>query len=451
MKIRDKLSLQFTLISTFLLLIVLTCIYLFTSEYRKNNFHERLLDRAMINAELFLAKDNLSEEKFREVQTKYPQSLPEEIVHIYDEKNNPVFINVNAKQWPVEIIEGVRKKKTIYYSDGIRQTVGVYYIDNSGNFTVLLSAIDAYGLKQMHQLLLAMGAAFLISFLITLYTGRIFSKISLSPITGVVNEVKFIRSTSLHQRLKVKKGKDEINELAVTFNNLLEHLEQSFESQSSFLAHASHELRTPFTSIIGEIEVVLSNNRTTHEYKKTLESVLTQSVKLNNLLNDLFELTQSNIDSSGFQQIRLDELLWQVKDEWANRIQDSKIELQYNLPEDSRKLTIMGNDHLLFIALGNLIKNAIKFSNNNTIILKLSFHNDNAIISIKDLGIGISVHDTQNIFQPFYRGSNAVNYDGFGIGLSLAEKILRLHNATISVISQLNRGTEFLINFPVND
>ena len=262
-----------------------------------------------------------------------------------------------------------------------------------------------------------------------------------------MNDVKFIRSTSLNKRLQTKASKDEINELAITFNNLLEHLEQSFEAQTSFVAHASHEMRTPVTSIIGNIEVTLSHSRHKEEYKRILEGVLLESEKLKELLDNLFELTQLNVESIEFGEIRFDEFLWQVKDEWMNRVKDSIIELRYDLPSDSSKITIYGNERLLFLAVGNIIKNAIKFSDNRPVFCKLYVSNNCPVISIRDNGIGISNDDILQIFQPFFRGKNTSGYDGMGIGLSLANKIFRLHNATIEINSKLSVGTEFIIRF----
>jgi signal transduction histidine kinase len=447
MKIKDRLSLQFTLISAVLLLLVLTGIWLLAVRYRKIEFQERLLERAITKAELFLAKDNLSEEKFRDVQKRYYQTLQEEVVQIYDDNYESVFIKDTAAKWPRKIIDRVKKYKFISYSEGNKKTIGIYYVDNSGNFTVLASALDRYGQREMQRLLWVMLVAFLISVLILFFSGRLFANIALSPMIKVIRDVKVIRSTSLDKRLQIKGGKDEINELTVTFNNLLEHLEQSFSTQRSFVAHASHELRTPITSIIGDIEVTLSQKRDSSEYTETLKKVLAESEKLSDLINNLFDLAEANIDISEFQDIRLDELLWQVKDEWTNRIQDSKIELKYKLPEEPGKYTIRGNVYLLFIALGNIIKNAIKFSNNNVINCMLYMQQDSPVISIRDMGIGIDKSDIDNIFQPFYRGANALGYTGFGIGLSLSEKILRLHNARISVRSELSKGTEFRIYF----
>jgi signal transduction histidine kinase len=447
MKVRDRLSLQFTNISAIILLGILSGIYFLTLRYKENDFRIRLIDRAITNAELFLAQDNLSEEKFKEVQKKFPLSLPSEIVRIYNDHNESVFIKDSSFQWPSSVINQVRKQKFIYYSQDLRQIVGIYYVDNSGNFTVLVSAIDVYGAQQMHQLFLVMLGIFIISVFIHFFAGRLFARIALSPIIKVINEVKIIRSSSLDKRLETKGGKDEINELVYTFNNLLEHLEQSFGAQKAFVAHASHELRTPVTSIIGEVEVTLSQERNKEEYKTTLEGVLNESARLNDLINNLFDLAQANVEISDFQDVRLDELIWQVKDEWTNKIPESNVELYYNLPEDPKKYTIQGNSHLLFIAVGNILKNAIKFSDNKIVTCKMFLQNNSPVISIRDIGIGINREDIQHVFQPFFRGANARGYSGYGIGLSLADKILRLHNVRISIYSDLGKGTEFVLSF----
>jgi signal transduction histidine kinase len=449
MKIRDRLSLQFTIVSAVLLFLVLAAIYLVTWENQKKDFYGHLRERAITNAELFLAQDNLSEEKFREVQKKYPQSLPEEIVRIYNDQDQSVFIKDSSFQWQRSVIDQVRKEKSIEYAKGNRQIVGIYYIDNSGNFVILASAIDTYGFDQQRQLFLIMLIGFLISVCVLFFAGRLFARIALSPMIKVINDVKIIRSSSLNKRLETKEGKDEINELAVTFNNLLEHLEQSFEAQSSFVAHASHELRTPITSIIGDVEVTLSQEREKSDYKKTLEGVLAESEKLNDLINNLFELAQTNIDITEFRDLRLDELIWQIKDEWNGRLPDSKIDLQYHLPEDTRKYTIQGNNYLLFIAISNILKNAIKFSDNHEVTCRLYMNNHTPVISIRDKGIGIGKEDLQKIFQPFYRGSNTFGYAGYGVGLSLADKIFRLHNVRVTVQSQLDKGTEFQLFFSI--
>jgi signal transduction histidine kinase len=446
MKIRDRLSIQFTLIFALLLLLVLSTIYVTSEKNRKIDFNHHLRDRALTVAELFLAEDNLSKEKFQEVQKRYPVSLPEETVRMYNDRYEPVFIKQNSFQWSKSLIDEVIAAREIYFQKGNKQCVGIYYNDNSGNFVVIASAVDTYGLQWMRELLRDMLAAFFFSVIIMFLGGRLFARNALAPISKVISDVKFIRSTSLNKRVQTKKSKDELNELAITFNNLLEHLEQSFDTQRSFIANASHELRTPLTAITGDIEVTLAKERTAEEYQETLQTVLAETLKLNDLVNNLFELAQANIDLESFEDVRLDELIWQVKDEWTNKVPGSDIELIYNLSSDSRRYTIQGNRELLFIALGNIINNAIKFSGNKKIICQID-QAENTLIRIKDSGIGIPEGDLDKIFKPFQRGSNTNGFAGTGIGLSLTEKIIRLHGASIRVNTAYKEGTEFIISF----
>lgn len=447
MTIRDRLSLQYTLVSAVLLFGVLTGIYLLTARYRRSDFREQLMDRAITNAQLFLAQDNMSAEKFRDVQKKYPLRLSQEVVRIYNDKDEPVFIQNETFQWPHSLIDKVRKQRTLQLQQGDKFTCGIYYPDNSGNFTVLASAVDTFGQEEMKQLFWVMFVAFFISIFVLFFAGRLFARIALAPMIKVISDVRFIRSTSLDKRLEIKDGRDEINELANTFNNLLEHLQQAFEAQSSFVAHASHELKTPVTSIIGDVEVTLSQPRGVDEYRQTLQGVLGEAEKLSDLINNLFELAQTNTGFAEFRELRLDELLWQLKDECTTRVPGSRIDLQYHLSEDMRKYTVQANNYLLFLAIGNILRNAMKFSDNRVVYCGLYLKNDHPVISIRDTGIGISPEDLGNIFQPFFRGANTFGYSGYGVGLSLADKILRLHNVRVTVHSELNKGTEFLLYF----
>jgi signal transduction histidine kinase len=251
----------------------------------------------------------------------------------------------------------------------------------------------------------------------------------------------------LDKRLASGNNKDEIADLSATINNLLEHLEQSFSAQKSFVANASHELRTPLTSAMGMIEVTLRSVRTAAEYRKVLENLLAETSRINELINRLFELVNANIDTDDLTEVRMDELMWQLKDEWENRLPGSRVDLEFLLPNNVAEFTIQGNWLLLFVAIGNIVKNAVKFSHKLPVSCTVYCENGLAVVSVSDRGIGISPDDIGNIFQPFYRGSNTMGFEGMGVGLSLSEKILKLHNASIHVQSQMDKGTTFTIRF----
>ncbi len=446
MKVKNRLSLQFTFMFAILLFIVLPGIYVQVEQNRKESFFAKLDDRALIVGELYLAQDNMSPENFKKVIEKYPQTLSNEVTRIYNDKFQPVFIKEDSVSWSKNIIQQVIEKKKTHFTIGNQQVVGLYYIDNSGNFVVIASAIDDSGNQNMKNLRLIMLFSFLVSLIITFLLGRLFATIALQPILKITNDLKIIRSASLNKRLTLTQYKnDEINQLSISINNLLEHLEQSFHDQQSFIAHASHELRTPLTKILGNAEITLKNDREKEEYKNTIQGIIKETEKLSALINSLLDLSQASIDTAELQKIRLDELLWEVVDEWGSKT--DLVKVNYNLPENPEKYTIQGNRRLLFIAISNILKNAIKFSGNKEVLCDMHCNENGVFITIRDKGIGIDKQELTHIFQAFYRAANAFKYPGIGIGLSLAEKIIRLHNGIIEVTSIVNEGTTFSITF----
>ena len=449
MKVRDRLSVQFTFMFAVLLLLVLTGIYLFVERNRVKSFFDKLDDRAITVAQFYFAEDNLSQENFKNVIKKFPLSLSNEVIRIYDDRYQAKFIPEDSVRWDKSLLRSIASQKQVHLTDNKRQITGIYYVDNSGNYIIIISAIDDSGYHNMHELGLIMLFFFLFSLVVTFLLGRIFSQIALFPIVKITNNLKVIRSSSLDQRLPIHKNKaDEIDMLSLTINQLLEHLEQSFESQQSFIAHASHELRTPITTILGEAETTLMNNRTRDEYKATLQSIIKETDHLHYIINSLMELVQTSLENTDFQSIRMDELIWEIVDELSTKNTDQHIRVNYNLPPDASKYTIQGNRQLLFIAVTNILKNALKFSDRKEVYCEIFCNTDGINIIVRDEGIGISEKDMQKVFQPFFRSSNALVYPGSGIGLSLTQNIVRLHNGTIQVKSKLKEGTDFQLILP---
>jgi signal transduction histidine kinase len=266
----------------------------------------------------------------------------------------------------------------------------------------------------------------------------------LKPVNEIINYVNSITDSNLNLRLSEGNGKDELAELSITFNNMLERLQNAFELQQNFVASASHELRTPLTSIIGNIEVLLSRPRNADEYKIVLQTVLEEAERLHKLSDGLLNIAQasSDINNIKMEYIRIDELLEESKNAVQNQMSDSKMDLYFeNMPVNSDDLLIKGNKNLLIIAFENLLENANKFSENKNIKINLANSPESICVTISDTGIGIPEMDLNNIFQTFYRAENARSFSGSGVGLSLCQKIFQLHNGDLFVKSELGIGT----------
>ncbi len=431
------------------MLLIMAFIYLLFSNLTRNDFYQSLHERTEIAARLYLEADEISPIALNKTKNKYINSLPEEEILIYDSTNEIAFTKDSGKHWTKDIIDEVRKKKYLSYKENGKQIVGIYYHDNQGDFVILASAVDSYGQARKHKLLQIMGVLFCIQILIQFAASRWFAQKMLYPIQEVNKQVKKISATDLHLRVKTDSATDEIGLLALNFNGLLDRLEKSFDLQKMFVANSSHELKTPITNIIGEVEVALSRERTSEDYKENLLSVLAEAERLQTIITDFLLLTnaENNPDATVAAPVRIDELLWEIKEDFqTNSVQHIDIQLS-SLPEEEKLLYVNANKALLTLAIKNVIQNGLKFSKNKPIVCILHISGKTRSIRIIDQGIGMEPEVLKNIFEPFFRSPSAKEYPGNGIGLYITKKIIELFNGRIEVSSQKGNGSCFNIIF----
>jgi signal transduction histidine kinase len=452
MKIKDRLALYFTLISTTVLLAVLFAVYFIFIKFLESDFYDRLNDRAFINANLYLEADEISADSLKRVKTEYLETLNGEIVRIYDSNNKPRFITDNQQFWTSDFINQVRKAKKIRIKEGLRQTVGIFYKDNQGDFVILASAIDNSTYNRIGKLRISMAVTFIIITAGLLLSSRWIANRILKPLDIFIGEVKKIKSSNLDFRVQETKNKDEINLLAQNFNQLMDHLEQAFILQKTFVANASHELRTPITSLLMEAEIALSQPRNAEEYQKALRSVVDDADKMNATINSLMSLAQADLELGATQTeaVRIDKLLRELQVHWAQKNKQSKLIINSEvLPTRADLLTLNVNKNLLEIALNNIIGNAFKFSDYQDVHCTLTVSEQEIKIAIRDLGVGINQNDSEHIYEPFYTSSSNVNLKGNGMGLYMAHKIISLAKGELSFTSE-DKGTTFFVKFRNN-
>lgn len=447
MKIRDRLALNFTLISTGMLLFVLCSVYFIFLKFLEADFYARLTDRTMVTAKLYLEADEISRDALNKVRSRYLVKLSDEVIRIYDSKNKATFIGDRAQYWTAEVIDKVRQERKVQFKDGERQVVGIFYKDNQGDFVILASATDQSSHNRLNKLSKIMVATFIIISILLLFSGRWLAKKMLNPLQIFMEEVKKVGSSNLEFRVKETDTKDEINQLAKNFNQLMEELEQAFILQKTFVANASHELRTPITRVMMTAELALAKERQLTDYQKVLESVLEDISKMDHIITGLLTLAKVDLElaSSHLSPIRLDEVLITLKEEWKKQ-HNEELQLIYG-PLDQEPL-IMANHILLQIALNNIISNAFKFSNQQAVVCTLQSNGQNVQLHIKDQGIGIPTADIDEIFKPFYSRAAQNGQQGEGMGLYMAARIIKLLKGSITVESINGHGSTFILSFP---
>lgn len=452
MQIRTRLTLQFVGIVAIIVLISHLAIYFSSAYYRENQFYDRLRDKANTTAELLIKVDAVSTELLKIIDQNKKDVLYKENVTIYNYLNEELYSSNDTVNFGTSpgLLNKIRLEGEQHWKEGEFEVIGISYVDKFNRFAVTAGAIDKYGERKLENLSNILVVSFFLILVIVAWSGWIYSGRALRPINRMIDKVNTISATNLGTRLNEGNKKDEIARLSATFNEMLARVEATFQLQKAFVANASHELKNPLTIITSQIEVLLLRERTPAEYHKTLSSVLEDVQKLNVVSLRLLDLARLNSDEIkvDFKPMRVDELIWQCKDELLKKHPDYKIIFSPDLPDEERQLVVMANDYLLRTAFVNLIDNACKFTPAKEIQITLQTVGSRIIIRFKDEGIGIGENDLAFIFQPFYRGLNVVNVSGHGIGLSLVEKIVKLHKAHITVSSQINKGTVFTVTIP---
>jgi signal transduction histidine kinase len=349
------------------------------------------------------------------------------------------------------IVGQVKSNKEVSGKQGEYEVLGTSHTTGAYPFVVIGAAIDKDGLEHMKKLRTILVIVCLISLILFSIAGWFYSGRALKPISDVVKKVEEISITSLNLRVPEGNGVDEIGRLAKTFNRMLERLETSFAMQKNFIANASHELRTPLTSINGQLEVLMMKDRSTDEYKSAVGSVLEDIRSLIDLSNRLLLIARTSAEgpSNFSNKIRIDEILWQAQEEMKRY--NTSFRINVSLDDsltDSEQIMVSGDEYLLKTAVTNLIENACKYSNDHTVDIKFGRADKWVEMVFEDRGIGISEEDIKKIFEPFYRGTNAILIPGIGIGLSLVNQIVKNHNGTINISSKFGKGTKIILLLP---
>ncbi|TGD82328.1 ATP-binding protein [Hymenobacter wooponensis] len=445
MTIRNRLTWLFLGLVAFILLAAMSVVYILQADYTHEEFHQRLRDRAEVTGYVFLEQDELRADAFRAFQHRYLRTLTGEVLQIYNSKLEPRFIEEDQRiKIPENILTRILVEKEVYFDLGPRQAVGLFYNDNQGEYIIVAAAINHSGAARLKYLATILFSIFVLSLVVIYVAGRVFAGRALAPIAAVNDQVDRITAQDLHLRVneQLSNEQDELTRLAHTFNRMLERLEDGFETQRTFVSNASHELRTPLTATIGEIQVLLTRERTIASYQEGLASVLHELQQLKSLINNLLELTQASTGSATGDNIRLDELLWEAREAVAPD-QRRRLKITLNeLPEDPSYLEIHGNRQLLGRAITNLLDNALKYSGpDKPVLINFSHRDGHNYLRVEDHGIGIGEKELPQIFQPFFRADNARGVTGHGVGLPLARRILELHGGTLRITSQLGQGT----------
>jgi heavy metal sensor kinase len=301
----------------------------------------------------------------------------------------------------------------------------------------------------LRTLALALAALALVLWCSAALVGRRLCRRALAPVVRMAQTARALTAADLDRRLPDPGTGDELADLAAAFNDLLTRLAQAFGRQRRFTGEASHQLRTPLTALLGQIEVALRRERPAEEYRRVLAAVRQQGERLRQLVDVLLFLARADAEAGLPETERLDLGAWLADhlQSWREHPRAADIRL---VPAEapSGPLWVRAHAGLLGQALDNLLDNACKYSSAGSPILLRAWRQDGeARLAVEDRGRGIGAADLPHVFDPFFRSAEARRrgVGGVGLGLAVTARIAQALGGRVEVTSEPGRGSCFVL------
>jgi signal transduction histidine kinase len=283
------------------------------------------------------------------------------------------------------------------------------------------------------------------------------------PVQIITHAARDMSETDLSRRLNLK-TKDELGELADTFDAMLARLQAAFERQQQFTADASHELRTPLTIVNLEASRALSNRRTPQEYERALNVIQSENEFMARLVNNLLTLARMDAGQASLKMEDgdLGDITLEVFERLAPLAARQEVEL---IPGELPDTPIHGDQQYIQQMVANLVENAIKYcqAEHKQVIVETGIRDDQAWVRVEDNGPGIPQEFIPHLFDRFSRldkartrntndentGKETYDQSGTGLGLSIVKWIAESHGGKVSVVSEMGKGSIFEVSLPL--
>ncbi|MCA9399550.1 MAG: HAMP domain-containing histidine kinase, partial [Candidatus Omnitrophica bacterium] len=274
---------------------------------------------------------------------------------------------------------------------------------------------------------------------------------AMKGVRRVTQTAKNIRHEGFHHRVQEGMEGTEIQELAVTFNNMLNRIESLIMELKDVTNNLAHDLRTPLTRIRGQAETALRVDQPNMKsYEEVIGTVVEECDRLVQMINTTLEIAQieSGIDNVDHCAVDLVDIVQKGCNVFLPLAQDKEIQLKIHCPQEP--VCVLGSVPRLQRVMSNLLDNAIKFTGEGgQVDVTLKAHGTNAVLSVKDTGIGIPSNQQEHIFEKFYRAESSRSTPGSGLGLSYVKSMISSLAGNISVSSTPGQGSTFIAEIPL--
>ncbi len=278
--------------------------------------------------------------------------------------------------------------------------------------------------------------------------GWFMARQAVSGVEAVTRTARMISGGNLEERVPLKGRGDEIDQLALTFNQMLDRIQALLTEIKEMTDHLAHDLRSPLTRIRGHAEVSLTTARSLSEYENMAANTIEECDRLLDMINTmlLISKTESGVDTFSVEETNLTAVVREACELFSPTAEDKAVTLRCDVPDRS---LLAGDTRMIQRMLSNLLDNAIKYTpSGGSVTVSLKEKGEHLLISVTDTGVGISPSDLPRIFERFYRSDQSRSQVGIGLGLSLARAIARAHGGDLTTTSLPNQGSVFKVTLP---
>jgi two-component system, OmpR family, sensor histidine kinase ArlS len=430
MNYKTRLTTLFVGLFFIVLTSILSFIYVSYSEFRRDEFFERLREKSFNTARLLIDVKEVDNHMLKIIDQNSINKMYDEKILIFDEQDKLIYSSLDDKRIPYSrsVIDQIRDHEDKYYVDEDGdEVVGVHYTGQGHDYVVLASAYDVYGISKLENLRNLVILALLLGTVLIALSSYFYIRQVFRPIDQLNISIQTISENNLKEFVPVKKNRDELDQLAHNYNQMLSRLFKAFESQRAFVRNAAHELKTPLALVHGKLERLEDWALTaTPDARKLVNDAIAdidgQATLIESLL--LIQRLQSQLPIN-VAPLRVDELLFESIKESAGVYPHHQVRVDIGPSVESEQhLTVSGNALLLKTCFRNLIENAALYAPGAT--LKIVITHPVAQVRLEFSNAGDEPLPADLIFEPFYRQTSQQEKPGHGLGLSIVRQITEL-------------------------